>query len=81
MKVEVNNIVTLDNDADYLVTNKLDYENNTYFAMCNLNDDKDLKIVRQEGNELVEFFDFELLTKLVCLFDSQKKWIAKLISN
>ena len=27
MKVEVNNIVTLDNDADYLVTNKLDYEN------------------------------------------------------
>ena len=41
----------------------------------------DLKIVRQEGNELVEFFDFELLTKLVCLFDSQKKWIVKLISN
>ena len=73
MKVEVNNIVTLDNDADYLVTNKLDYENNTYFAMCNLNDDKDLKIVRKEGNELVEFFDFELLTKLVCLFDSQNK--------
>ena len=73
MKVEVNNIVTLDNDADYLVTNKMDYENNTYFAMCNLNDDKDLKIVRQEGNELVEFFDFELLTKLVCLFDSQNK--------
>lgn len=73
MKVEVNNIVTLDNDADYLVINKLDYENNTYFAMCNLNDDKDLKIVRQEGNELVEFFDFELLTKLVCLFDSQNK--------
>lgn len=73
MKVEVNNIVTLDNDADYLVTNKLDYENNTYFAMCNLNDDKDLKIVRQEGNELVEFFDFDLLTKLVCLFDSQNK--------
>lgn len=73
MKVEVNNIVTLDNDADYLVTNKLDYENNTYFAICNLNDDKDLKIVRQEGNELVEFFDFELLTKLVCLFDSQNK--------
>ena len=73
MKVEVNNIVTLDNDADYLVTNKLDYENNTYFAMCNLNDDKDLKIVRQEGNELVEFFDFELLTKLVCLFDRQNK--------
>ena len=73
MKVEVNNIVTLDNDADYLVTNKLDYENNTYFAICNLNDNKDLKIVRQEGNELVEFFDFELLTKLVCLFDSQNK--------
>ena len=73
MKVEVNNIVTLDNDADYLVTNKLDYENNTYFAICNLNDDKDLKIVRQEGNELVEFFDFDLLTKLVCLFDSQNK--------
>lgn len=73
MKVEVNNIVTLDNDADYLVTNKLDYENNTYFAMCNINDDKDLKIVRQEGNELVEFFDFDLLTKLVCLFDSQNK--------
>ena len=55
------------------VNNKLDYENNTYFAMCNLNDDKDLKIVRQEGNELVEFFDFELLTILVCLFDSQNK--------
>ena len=79
MKVEVNNIVTLDNDADYLVTNKLDYENNTYFAMCNLNDDKDLKIVRQEGNELVEFFDFELLTKLVCLFDIQNKMNGEVI--
>ena len=79
MKVEVNNIVTLDNDADYLVTNKLDYENNTYFAICNLNDDKDLKIVRQEGNELVEFFDFELLTKLVCLFDIQNKMNGEVI--
>lgn len=29
--------------------------------------------LRREGNELVEFFDFELLTKLVCLFDSQNK--------
>ena len=79
MKVEVNNIVTLDNDADYLVTNKLDYENNTYFAISNLNDDKDLKIVRQEGNELVEFFDSELLTKLVCLFDSQNKMNSEII--
>ena len=59
MKVEVDNVITLDNDADYLVVNKLNYENNTYFEICNLNDNKDLKIVKQEGNELVEFFDFE----------------------
>ena len=51
MKVEVDNVITLDNDADYLVVNKLNYENNTYFEICNLNDNKDLKIVRQEGNE------------------------------
>ena len=67
MKVEVDNVITLDNDADYLVVNKLNYENNTYFEICNLNDNKDLKIVRQEGNELVEFFDLELLDKLLYL--------------
>lgn len=79
MKVEVNSIVTLDNDMDYLVTNRLDYENNTYYAICNLNDNKDLKIVRQEKNELVEFFDYELLSKLVCLFDSQNKTNSEII--
>lgn len=73
MKVEVDNVITLDNDADYLVVNKLNYENNTYFEICNLNDNKDLKIVRQEGNELVEFFDFELLDKLLYLFNEQNK--------
>lgn len=73
MKVEVDNVITLDNDADYLVVNKLNYENNTYFEICNLNDNKDLKIVKQEGNELVEFFDFELLDKLLYLFNEQNK--------
>ncbi len=73
MKVEVDNVITLDNDADYLVVNKLNYENNTYFEICNLNDNKDLKIVRQEGNELVEFFDLELLDKLLYLFNEQNK--------
>ena len=73
MKVEINNVVTLDNNKDYLVTNKLVYENNTYFAICNLNDNKDLKIVRQDGNDLVEFFDSNLLSKIVCLFDTQNK--------
>ena len=73
MKVEVDNVITLDNGADYLVVNKLNYENNTYFEICNLNDNKDLKIVRQEGNELVEFFDLELLDKL--------KYILKIIKD
>ena len=73
MKVEVDNVITLDNDADYLVVNKLNYENNTYFEICNLNDNKDLKIVKQEGNELVEFFDLELLDKLLYLFNEQNK--------
>ena len=73
MKVEVDNVITLDNDADYLVVNKLNYENNAYFEICNLNDNKDLKIVRQEGNELVEFFDLELLDKLLYLFNEQNK--------
>ena len=73
MKVEVDNVITLDNGADYLVVNKLNYENNTYFEICNLNDNKDLKIVRQEGNELVEFFDLELLDKLLYLFNEQNK--------
>ena len=73
MKVEVDNVITLDNDADYLVVNKLNYENNTYFEICNLNDNKDLKIVRQEGNELVEFFDLELLDKLLYLFNEKNK--------
>ena len=78
MKVEVDNVITLDNDADYLVVNKLNYENNTYFEICNLNDNKDLKIVRQEGNELVEFFDLELLDKLLYLFNEQNKRLGLL---
>ena len=70
LKGHIDYVATLDVSSFYV--KEKDKGNNTYFAMCNLNDDKDLKIVRQEGNELVEFFDFELLTKLVCLFDSQK---------
>ena len=70
MNIEVKDLVTLDNDIEYIVTSKTTYENNLYYYFVNNKDNNDFKILRlnKDNNKLIEFDNPDLIKKLLPLF-------------
>ncbi len=70
MDIDIKDLVTLDNNIDYIVTSKTNYEDNTYYYFVNNKDNKDFKILRlnKDNNKLVEFENPDLIKKLLPMF-------------
>ena len=70
MNIEVKDLVTLDNDIEYIVTSKTTYEDNIYYYFVNNQDNNDFKILRlnKDNNKLIEFDNPDLIKKLLPLF-------------
>ena len=70
MNIEVKDLVTLDNDIEYIVTSKTTYEDNIYYYFVNNKDNNDFKILRlnKDNNKLIEFDNPDLIKKLLPLF-------------
>ena len=70
MNIEVKDLVTLDNDIEYIVTSKTTYEDNIYYYFVNNKDSNDFKILRlnKDNNKLIEFDNPDLIKKLLPLF-------------
>ncbi len=70
MNIEVKDLVTLDNDIEYIVTSKTTYEDNIYYYFVNNQDSNDFKILRlnKDNNKLIEFDNPDLIKKLLPLF-------------
>ena len=70
MNIDIKDLVTLDNDIEYLVTSKTTYENEEYFYLVNNKDNNDFKILRfnKSNNKLIEFDNQDLIKKLLPLF-------------
>lgn len=66
--IEIKDILTLDDNNDYVVVSKINYENKIYYYLVDNNDNNNLKFCYEENNELVEITDKDLNTKLLPLF-------------
>ena len=70
MDIGIKDLVTLDNNIEYIVTSKITYENEEYYYFVNNKDNKDFKILRlnKNNNKLIEFDNPDLTKKLLPLF-------------
>ena len=70
MNIEIKDVVTLDNDIQYIVKSKTNYNNELYYYFVNSKDENDFKILRfnKNNNKLIEFENSDLIKKLLPLF-------------
>ena len=70
MNIEIKDLVTLDNDIQYIVTSKTNYNNELYYYFVNSKDENDFKILRfnKNNNKLIEFENPDLIKKLLPIF-------------
>ena len=70
MGIEIKDSVTLDNNVEYIVTSKTNYNNELYYYFVNSNDTTDFKILRfnKNNNKLIEFENPDLIKKLLPMF-------------
>lgn len=70
MNINIKDVLTLDDNNKYVVVSKVNYEDDTYFYLININTQKDFKILRlnKENNKLAEFDNQELIKILIPLF-------------
>lgn len=75
MNIEVRDVITLNNDKEYVVCSKAFYEGKNYYYLVDKNDPTNLMFCYEEKNELVELQDKELTTQLLPLFYENGKQI------
>ena len=72
MNIERKDVLTLDDDHEYVVVSKINYDNKTYYYLADLNDFSNLKFCYQDISldELVEIKNGAMIQKLIPLFKS-----------
>lgn len=69
MKIEIEDVLKLDDNNEYVVVSKVDYDKQTYLYIVDLNDNSKFKIARLANDKLIEVEDNkELIRKLIILF-------------
>lgn len=75
MNIEIKDVVTLNDDIRYAVVSKVNYENNVYYYLTEINNVTNIKFLveNKERNSLVEVEDKGLIQKLLPLFVKESK--------
>ena len=73
MNIDIKDRITLDDDCEYVVVSKVNYENKIYYYIIDINNNTNLKFCYEDKDELVELNDKELTTKLLPLFFDKVK--------
>ena len=81
MVIDIKDVITLDDDNEYVVASKVKYENKTYYYLIDKNNNTNLKFCYEDKDELVELDDKELITKLLPLFFESSKHILDELKN
>lgn len=68
MMIDIKDVLTLDDKNEYVVVSKINYNDKTYYYLIDKNVNSNIKFCYQDGEELVEFNDKQLTTKLLPLF-------------
>ena len=68
MIINIKDTLNLDDDNEYVVISKINYENKYYYYLIDKNVNTNVKFCYQDNDELVEINDKNLITKLLPLF-------------
>ena len=71
--MDIRDIVTLDNNNDYIISSKVNYKDITYYYLVNINNPQDLMFCYKKDDELIELNNKELVTELIPLFYEEAK--------
>lgn len=78
MIINIKDILTLDDNNEYVVVSKVIYDNKNYFYLLDKNNEQNVKFCYEDNEELVEIDGKELTTKLLPLFvEKTKKEVNK----
>lgn len=77
MNIEIKDMILLSDKGEYVVAGKINYEDKICYYIIDKDNYENIKFCYQEGNELVEILDKDLVTKLLPLFcESGKKELS-----
>lgn len=68
MKIEITDVLTLDDNNDYVVVSKAKYQNKNYYYLSDTKKPENIIFCYEEKDELVELKDNDLIMKLLPLF-------------
>ena len=76
MIINIKDTLTLDDNNEYVVISKINYESKNYYYLLDKNNKENFKFCYEDQEELVEVDDKQLATKLLPLFvEAAKKEI------
>lgn len=78
MTINIRDTLLLDDNNEYIVVSKANYDNRNYYCLQNEKNVSDRKICYEDNGELVEVNNKDLITKLLPLFFNET-W--KVIDN
>lgn len=88
MDINEKNIIILDDDNQYVVVKKINIENIIYYYIIDINDFTNIKYLYENGNELIEIEDENIIQNLIktiaketdleSLLKESKKYIEKM---
>ncbi|MCI9433818.1 MAG: hypothetical protein HFI86_00895 [Bacilli bacterium] len=75
MNIDIKDVVTLNDDIRYAVVSKVNYENDVYYYLAEIDNLSNIKFLveNKERTSLVEIEDKELIQKLLPLFVNETK--------
>lgn len=68
MKIDIKDVLTLDDGNKYVVVSKVSYENKVYYYLVDMNNNGNVKFCYCDSDELVELNNNALIMKLLPLF-------------
>ena len=68
MIINIKDTLLLNDNNEYVVISKINYDNKNYYYLINKNNNSNVKFCYEDNEELVEMNDKELTTKLLPLF-------------
>ncbi len=81
MSIDIKDIVTLDDDNEYVVASKTIYNDRMYYYLVDINKPENLMFCYEDNGELVESNNKEVNTELLPLFYNVSKNILQELSN
>ena len=80
--INIKDSLILDDDNEYVVVSKVNYENKIYYYLVDMNKHENIMFCYEDSEELVELNNKELTTKLMPLFlESSKNVLEEFIQN